>query len=67
VYLPTVKIDLQENTTKNINLSISNNDFLIFANKVSKIEVNSLKTNIKNIVLEDENKILKIELNEEIT
>jgi len=66
-YLWDLKIDLWEKTTKNLNFLISNNDYLIFANDVSNIEINSLKTNINDINLVNGNKILKIELKEEIS
>jgi len=52
---------------KDFNFTISENDFFIFANDISKIEINNLKTNINSIVLDNKNKKILIELKEEVS
>lgn len=67
VHLSALKVDLWTNTTRNLVFSIADKDFLIFANDISKVQIDNSDDKILSVKVEENNKVLKIELKEDIT
>lgn len=62
VYLSPINIDLWGYDTKNINLSISTNDYFIFSDDLSWVLLDSSSFYIDKVYLDTENKVLRINL-----